>query len=116
MKKTAKIVISVLLAVVFALFLSLGVECALNLLSFSFSVSPDSGIGASYPRFTLFCRIAGVFSLVAMAGLAFGNVKMSEKLDFGSNIWKLQIAVSVVLSLPMIKMWEMVIDFLRKTF
>ena len=116
MKKIAKITIAVLLAVAFALFLSLGIECALNLLSFSFSASPDSSTWASYPRLTLFCCIAGVFSLIAMAGLAFCNVKLSDKLDFSANIWQLQIALSIILSLPMIKMWEIVIDFLRKTF
>ena len=116
MKKSAKVVIAVLLAMVFALFLSLGIECGLNLLSLSFSVSPDSGTGVSYPRLSLFCCIAGVFSLIAMAGLAFGNIKMSDKLDFSSNIWQLQIALSIILTLPMIKMWEIVIDFLRKTF
>ena len=116
MKKSIKVVVVVLFAVAYATLVSLGIECALNLLSFSFSASPDSSTWASYPRLSLFCCIAGVFSLIAMAGLAFCNVKLSDKLDFSANIWQLQIALSIILTLPMIKMWEIVIDFLRKTF
>lgn len=115
MKNFSKILISVFLAVAFALFLGLAIECALNLLSFSFSASPDSSAGASYPRYELFCRVAVAVALVSMAAIVFLNVKLTEKLNFTANVWRLQLVIAIVLSLPTVKLWELVIDFLRVT-
>ena len=117
MKKIVKIVIIVLLAVVLAALASLGIECMLNLLSFSFGVSLDGGSAvAQYPRFVPFCTVVGFFSLAALVCLVLLNIKFFDKLDYTDAMWKTQVALAVILTLPMIKLWEMLFDFLQKTF
>ena len=116
MKKFNKIIVATLMAVIFAFFVGLGIECLIIAFSLSFGVSPDANAAPSYPGFALFCRVAGFLSLGALVGLAFLNVKLSDKLEYKDEIWKLQAVTVIVLSLPMMKICEMLIDFLRKVF
>ena len=116
MKKFNKIIVATLMAVIFAFFVGMVIECMIIAFSFSFGVSPDANAAQSYPRFEVFCRVAGFLSLGAMVGLAFLNVKLSDKLEYTDKIWKLQTVTVLVLSLPMMKICEMLIDFLRKIF
>lgn len=96
-----------------AIFLSLGMTCLLNLLSFSVGISLDSAI--KYPRFIPFCIVLGIVALLGVIFLLFGNIKISERLNFTKWLWCFQYIFSFVLSIPMIKLWQMLFDFLQET-
>jgi hypothetical protein len=96
-----------------ATFLSLGMTCLLDLLSISVGISLDSEI--EYPRFIPFCIILGIVALLGVGFLLFGNIKISEKIIFTKWIWYFQYIFAFVLSIPMIKLWQMLFDFLQKT-
>ena len=115
MKITKRILIVALFATVYALLVGLGFECALNLLSLSFSVSIDSGTTTAYPRFTPFCKAVGFSSLVALVGAVVLNIKLSDRLEYTDNMWKIQTALAVVLTLPMVKLWELLFEYLQRT-
>jgi hypothetical protein len=44
------------------------------------------------------------------------NLKASEKFEFTKNIWITEIVIAFVTSISMIKPWEMLFEFLQKTF
>ena len=94
-------------------FLSLGLTCLLNLLSISVGISLDSKI--QYPRFIPFCIILGIVALIGVIFLLFGNIKISERLNFTKWLWCFQYIFAFVLSIPMIKLWQMLFDFLQET-
>ena len=96
-----------------AIFLSLGMTCLLDLLSISVGISLDSEI--EYPRFIPFCMILGIVALIGVIFLLFGNVKISERLKFTKRTWYFQYIFAFVLSIPMIKLWQMLFDFLQET-
>ena len=58
-------------------------------------------------------QIVALLGLIAMLIL---NIKASEKLNFTKSIWIFEYVFAVCLSVPMIKFWEMLFDFLQKTF
>ena len=114
MKKT---VLAITFAVVFAIFLSLGLECMLNLFGLAMAVSLDSSsVTAQYPRFLPFCLTLGILALVAIIVTFVLNLKASEKLAFTKRIWVTEAMITGVISIPMIKPWEMMLEFLQKTF
>ena len=110
MKKAAYIILSIFTN---AMFLSLGTECLLNLLSLSMAISLDSAV--KYPRFVPFCAILGIVALLGLIAMLILNIKFSEKLGFTKTIWFIQYIVAFVLSIPMIKLWEVLFDFLQKS-
>ena len=111
-----KILLALAFAVAYAIVLSLGLECLLNLLGISMAITLDgSSVTKQYPRFIPFCLIVGFFALAALIGLFILNLKASEKSEFTKKILWGQTIISVVLSIPMIKPWEMLFDFLHKT-
>ena len=110
MKKVTYIILSILANA--ALF-SLGIECLLNLLSLSVAISLDSV--AKYPRFIPFCIVLGIVALLGLIAMLILNIKASEKLVFTKTIWIFEYVFALVLSLPMIKLWEMLFDFLQKS-
>ena len=95
-----------------AIFLSLGMTCLLDLLSISVGISLDTEI--EYPRFIPFCIILGIVALLGVIFLLLGNIKISEKLKFTKLVWYVQYISAFVLSIPMIKLWEMLFDILEK--
>ena len=97
-----------------AVFLSLGMTCLLNLVSISMGISLDSEM--QYPRWMPFCIVLGLVALLGVIFLLPGNIKISEKLKLTKRVWYFQYILALVLSIPMIKLWEMVFDFLQKTF
>ena len=109
MKKTAYMIIFILTNA--ALF-SLGIECLLNLLSLSMAISLDSVV--KYPRFLPFCIVLGIVALLGLVVMFVLNIKVSEKLNFTKTIWISEYALALVLSIPMIKVWEMLFEFLQK--
>ncbi len=114
-KKPIKIVAYLLFIIAYAVFLSIGMECLLNLLSISIGLSLD-GPPNPYPRFIPFCFVVGSFALVALVLLVILNIKESERLDYTKRVWCIQSTVAFVISLPMIKLWEMLFDYLHKVF
>ena len=69
-----------------------------------------------YPRFFPFCLTVGITASAAMIVTFILNLKASEKFAFTKPLWMTEIIITVVISLPMIKAWETVFEFLQKTF
>lgn len=96
-----------------AAFLSLGLECLLNLLGFAMAISLDSS--AQYPRFIPFCIVCGIVALLGLIAMLILNIKVSEKRELAKLIWLFECTFAVALSVPMIKLWEMLFEFLQNT-
>lgn len=111
-----KILLALAFAVAYAIFLSLGFECFLNLLGISMAIFLDGvSVADQYPRFVPFCLIIGFLALAALIGVFILHFKVSEKYEFTKEIWWTQMIVAFVISIPMIKPWEMLFAFLQKT-
>ena len=110
MKKSICVILFVLAN---AASLSLGIECLLNLLSLSMAISLDSV--EKYPRFIPFCLTLGIVALLGLVVMLILNIKISEKLNFTKTIWIFEYALALVLSIPMIKIWETLFEFLQKS-
>ena len=111
MKKSICVILSILANA--ALF-SLGIECLLILLSLSMAISLDSVV--KYPRFIPFCIVLGIVALLGLVAMLVLNIKISEKLNFTKTIWIFEYALASVLSIPMIKIWDTLFEFLQTTF
>ena len=102
--------------IAYASFLSIGLECLLNLLGLAMAISLDgAAVTEQYPRFLPFCVITGLLALVLLIATAVLNLKISEKYGLTRKIWITQSIISVVISIPMVKLWEILFDFLQKT-
>ncbi|MBE6535508.1 MAG: hypothetical protein E7677_02670 [Ruminococcaceae bacterium] len=112
MKKTTFIYLPITI-LANAAFLSLGLECLLNLLGLAMAISLDSSM--QYPRFIPFCILCGIVALLGLIAMLILNIKLSEKLRFTKSIWLSEYLFAVVLSIPMIKLWEMLFEFLQKS-
>ena len=112
MKKTALIILP-LSIFANALLLGLGAECLLNLLSISVSISFSA---VRYPRFIPFCFVLGIIALLGAIAILMLNIKASEKFRFTRSVWIFEYILAFVLSIPMIKLWGILFDFLQKTF
>lgn len=97
-----------------AIFLSLVIECLLNLLSLSVAIFVD--VTEQYLRFMLFCIFLGIVALLGLIAMVVLNIRVSEKFNFRKSVWYFEYIFAFVLSIPMIKLWEMLFDFLQKTF
>ena len=76
------------------------------------AISLDSVV--KYPRFIPFCIVLGIVALLGLVAMLVLNIKISEKLNFTKTIWIFGYALALVLSIPMIKIWEMLFEFLQK--
>ena len=112
-----KMILALTFTLVLAIFLSLALECLLILLVIPMAISLDgSSVTEQYPRFIPFCLAAGMIALAAMIVTFILNWKSSEKFAFTKPLWMAELIVAFVISIPMIKAWETVFDFLQKTF
>ena len=112
-----KYFLAIIFVIAYAIFFSIGLECLLNLLGFSMAISLDGPpVTKQYPRFIPFCFIVGIFALASIIVTFILNLKASEKLGFTKKIWWMEIVIAFVISIPMIKPWEMLFEFLQKTF
>ena len=109
MKKSICVILFVLAN---AASLSLGIECLLHLSSLSMAISLDSVV--KYPRFIPFCIVLGIVALLGLIAILILNIKDSEKIGFTKTIWIFEYALALVLSIPMIKIWETLFEFLQK--
>ena len=115
--KLLKIVAYLLFSIAYASFLSLGMECLLNLLGISMGIALDGKSPANqYPRFIPFCVVVGFLALGALVLLAIWNMKVSEKLDYTKRVWCIQSVLAVAVSIPMIKLWEMLFEYMQTVF
>ena len=100
-----------------AILFSLGTECLFNLLGLTMGISLDgSAVVEQYPRFIPFCIILGTVASLGLIAMLILNIKASEKLCFTKSGWLFEYISSFILSVPMIKLGEMLFRFLQKTF
>lgn len=112
-----KIFLALVFVIIYATFLSLGFECLLVLSGMSMAISLDSpDVAIQYPRFIPFCRIVGFFALASIIVTLILNLKASEKFGFTKKLWCTEMIIATVISLPLIKPWEILFDFLQQTF
>ncbi len=112
MNKTRYLLIPVF-TVAYAALISLGAECLLNLMGVIMASAIDSNVLDKYPRFIPFCIAVGLLALVALIVLFVFNLILSEKLCFAKAAWVIQIICALAVSIPLIKPWEMLFDYLH---
>ena len=112
-----KYFLTIIFVITYATFLSLGFECLLNLLDLSMAIALDgAAVIKQYPRFIPFCMIVGIGALALLIATFILNLKMSEKYGLTKKIWWNQSIFSLVISFPMVKVWELLFEFLQRTF
>ena len=112
-----KYFLAIIFVIAYATFLSIGLECLLNLLGLSMAIALDGGaVTKQYPRFIPFCIAVGLFALLVLGLLAFFNIKHSEKLGYTKRLWIFQLVSVFVLSIPATEIWRMIFELLHKVF
>lgn len=112
-----KILLALAFAISYAIFLSVGLECLLHLSAMAMAISLDGPpVTKQYPRFIPFCLVVGILVVAALVGIFILNFKASEKYDFTKKIWWTQMIIATLISISMIKPWEMLFEFLQKVF
>ena len=103
--------------IAYASFSSLGLECLLNLLGLSMAIALDgAAVTKQYPRFIPFCMIVGLGALILLIATFILNLKMSEKYGLTKKIWWIQSIIALVIFFPMVKVWELLFEFLQRKF
>ena len=103
--------------VAYATFLSIGLECLLQLAGISMAIALDGrAVTKQYPRFIPFCAVVGLFSLAALVVTFIINFKVSEKINITKKLWCIQIISAILISPPMAMLWRTLFEFLQKTF
>lgn len=115
MKKISNIYIS-LFILANTVVLSLGLECLLCFPGSTVAVTVYDRSHLLFPRFFLFCIVLGIICLLALIALFILNFKAYVKYNFNPSLWVFEYIISFVLSLPMIKLWEMLFVFLHEVF
>jgi len=101
----------------YAITWSIGIACLLNLLGLAMAISLDgSAVTEQYPRLIPFCLVVGIIALVAVIITFIFNLKASVQFEFTKKLWITEVIFAFVLSLPLLKLWETVFDFLQNTF
>lgn len=112
-----KISLALAFIMAYAFSLSIGFECLFHLLGVAMAISLDgSTVTEQYPRFIPFCLMVGMLALAVILVAFILNLKASEKFAFTKKLWMNEIVIAFIISIPMIKLWEMMFDFLQKTF
>lgn len=111
MKKSSKIILHCLLTLLYAVLLGLLLQCVI------YTLPLDIFAGfVYYPYLMSFCCAAGILALAGIVLLVFLEIKYSDKLSSTLQVFIGKIFCAVLLSLPMIKLWEMLFDVLRDIF
>ncbi len=106
-----------LFVVAYAAILGLGMASLLHIFGMMLGASLDHrNVTNLCPYFMPFCLIAGFLALIALIGLLVLNVHVSGKYGYTKVKWVLQSLAVLPLSVPMMKLWELLFDFLRATF
>jgi hypothetical protein len=117
--KTPKVKIAIysLLTIGHACFFSMGMVCLLNLLGLLLSISLDGPPAIEqFPRFIPFCFIVGLIALISLIGLVILNVRFSINQQDHRRVPMIQSICALALAVPMMKLWELLFDFLQNTF
>ena len=113
-RRTAAVVF---FALAYAILLSLGDECLLNLLSAATAVSVDADPTARrLPGFAAFCLAAGCAALALIVLTVMFNIRRAEELGYTKSTWIVQCALAAALSFPLIVPWEVLFGYLFRTF
>ena len=100
-----------------AIFGGIFLGCVLQLLGIIMGISIDGlAVARQYPRLIPFCLVVGLLAVIFLALVFILGIIASQKIGISKNIWLWQIITAVFLSLPVIKLWEMAVEFLQKTF
>ena len=103
--------------IAYATFLSIGFECLLRLLGLSMAIALDgAAVTKQYPRFIPFCMVVGLVACILLIATFILNLKMSEKYGLTKKICWMQAIIALVVSFPMVKIWEILFEFLQRTF
>ena len=115
MKKPLNLISYSLFTFFYAGFFGLGMMCLLNLLALAFgsALFNESAID-ELTKFILVYILVGLFCLIALVFLVILNIKFSDKLNYGKRTWIVQSLCALVLSVPLLKVWELLFDFLSK--
>lgn len=115
--KKAILLLSLVFILAYAVFLSIGIGCSLTLLGGALAISLDGKSAIQqYPRFFPFCIVLGCLALIAIIILFVFHIKASEKFEFSKKVWCIQLISAFFISLPMIKIQEMLFEYLRNVF
>lgn len=117
LKTYVKILLSALFVLIYSLLFSLGIMCLFQIFGVAMAISLDGkSVVDMYPRFIPFCFAVGFFALFAIIGAVILNYKYSEKLKYTKHYLGIQLFCSFIISIPLMKIWEMAFEFLQKTF
>jgi hypothetical protein len=115
--KKSKYFISVGFTLAYAAAVGLLMECLLNIFSICCGASFDGRpLPEVYPRFLPFCMILGFLSWAFLIAIFVINIKESERIGYTKKIWTAQSLCAFFLSIPAIKLFEMLFEFLQETF
>ena len=106
--------IASIFAAAYALFLSLGWTCLLNLAGIIFASAIDGGVIDEYPRFIPFCYAIGIFALISLVACFALNIKSASKSGFTRKSWAIEFICAFAASIPMAALWDMLFDLLQK--
>lgn len=116
-RKLKKVITVILFILAYTFLISLGLNCALHVLSAAVGGSLDSGSARlQYPRFVPFCYVVGFLCFIAFIFLLFLNYKASEKIKFSATLLVFQFIISFAISLPLIDLWGEFFSYLQKIF
>ena len=108
---------AIIFVIAYATLFSLGLECLLNLLGLSMAIALDgAAVTKQYPRFIPFCMIVGLGALILLIATFILNLKMSVKYGLTKKIWWIQSIIALVIFFPMVKVWELLFEFLQRKF
>ena len=113
----AKFFLPPIFTISYALFLSLGVEALLTYFGLGLGMGPDSDVPSGielYPKLMPFCLVLAIVALIAFVVILLLNIKCSEKASYTRTIWRIQSVCAFVISIPMMKAWEMLFEVLEK--
>ena len=113
----AKFFLPPIFTIFYALFLSLGVEALLTYFGLGFGMGPDSDVPSGielYPRLMPFCLVLCIVAFIMLGVVLLLNIKCSEKASYTRAIWIIQSVCAFVISIPMMKAWEMLFEVLEK--
>ena len=112
-----KMCLALVFTIAYAIALSICLVCLLNLFGIAMAISLDgSAVAGQYPRFIPFCLGLGIVALATIIVTFILNLKVSEKFAFTKLIWATELIAAFVISIPMLKPWIMLFEFLQKIF
>ena len=103
--------------IVYALSLSVGLTCLLNLFGIALTSAVfNENVKSGYPKFVPFCIIVGILALAALIVTFVLNLKIGKKLEFTKKTWWIQMVSAFVISIPAVYFVQILFDLLQKTF